>query len=103
MPIPSPALKTSRGRLTRYGLSCGYVERCHYRDGRSLTMWMEHGCIHVRENNPDASHYSWDVFLTLTRARAHFMQRHVTLKAVYNVAPTPYSLRNRIHTTGAQA
>lgn len=44
-------LKTKSGRLTAYGLACGYIEECEY-DGIRTTLWHEGGpTLHVRQHD----------------------------------------------------
>lgn len=65
-------LKDKRGRLTAYGLACGYVET---KDGygRSARLWREHGVYHVRANDAETrARIFWDSFATLKQARARY-------------------------------
>lgn len=71
--MKTTAFYTKRGRLTRYGLACGYIER--KRIGQvETTLWMEHGCLHVRQHDFGASQrVFWDSFdKDLTKARRRF-------------------------------
>ena len=55
-----PALKTKTGRLTRYGLTCGYIETAQSDDGqRSAKLWMEHGVFFVGYYDRDIHHDGW--------------------------------------------
>lgn len=38
-----PNLTDRRGRLTAYGLSCGYVRTWRNRHGADVRLWREHG------------------------------------------------------------
>ena len=79
--------RDKRGRLSAYGLSCGYIELAEY--GKvpvtchivsppfetigpvvTVTLWHEHGAFHVRaHNHADGERISWEVFPTLGKAR----------------------------------
>jgi hypothetical protein len=65
-------LKDKRGRLTAYGLACGYVEKREH-GAINVTLWREHSCYHVRayDNELKACRF-WLSFNSLTKARAHF-------------------------------
>lgn len=43
-------IQTKRGRITRYGLACGYVERSDADEYR-VSLWSEHGVLHVRAHD----------------------------------------------------
>lgn len=70
-----PAFYTSRGWLTKYALGCGYIEQSR-QDGIHTTLWMEHGCIHVRQHDFNKhERVFWDVFdRDLDAARKRFME-----------------------------
>lgn len=68
---PSPTLRTKAGWCTRYALACGYVEQS-YGPGGSVTLWQEHGVLHVRQIAPDGSRVRWDHPKTLRAARTLF-------------------------------
>ena len=67
-----PNFYTSKGRLTDYGLSCGYVET-KWTDSAAhvqVTLWKEHGVYHVRAHSHGiGARLWWDTFRTLTEAR----------------------------------
>lgn len=66
---------TSRGRLTRYGLSCGYIEQRWTKSAANtqVTLWMEHSVFHVRAHCHGLGlRIFWDAFRTLTEARRRF-------------------------------
>jgi hypothetical protein len=58
-----------RGRLTSYGLSCGFIERERVGDV-SITLWREHDCYHVRgHNHATGKRLFWDGYKRLDAAR----------------------------------
>jgi predicted metal-dependent hydrolase len=62
----------TKGRLTSYGLSCGFIER-KQASGVSVTLWREHACYHVRMVECDtARRIFWFSFRTLGDARRHY-------------------------------
>lgn len=65
-------LKDKRGRLTSYGLACGYVET--KADGPLVvTLWREHGAYHVRARNERSGRRAfWESFRLLADARKHY-------------------------------
>lgn len=63
---------TSAGWLTPYALACGYIERAELAGGVSVTLWAEHGTIHVRAHDALRGRVFWDSFETVTAARARF-------------------------------
>lgn len=68
-------LKDKRGRLTDYGLSCGYVEFRELDGGLyTIRLWKEHGAYHVRMHHKYNGRIFWDVFSTLTEARKRYRQ-----------------------------
>lgn len=85
--MKQPSFYNNRGRLTAYGLSCGYVERTETRDGDlSLSLWREHGAFHVREHSRSAGRRFWYSYATLTEARNRYdVAKHV-LRKVYGLA-----------------
>lgn len=69
-----------KGRLTRYALACGYIERFEEM-GNSVTLWMEHGCIHVRQHSHiHNKRIFWESFENLNEARKRFDQAKKKLK-----------------------
>lgn len=76
---------TKAGLLTRYGFSCGYVEKCEPKPGVNLEMWMEHNTFHVRAHNHNSpgGRIFWDVFDgdELTKARKRYSHAKRELKA----------------------
>lgn len=70
----TPAIYNSKGRLTSYGLSCGYVEQKKLSNGCEIKMYMEHGVINIRAFNPDRALVMWDYARHVTAARAAFDQ-----------------------------
>jgi hypothetical protein len=76
--MSGPKFYTASGLLTRYALSCGYVET-KTRGNIRTELYLEHGTFHVRVID-DSSYakrvtLSWDTFRTLTEARAKYRQR----------------------------
>lgn len=74
---------TSRGLLTSYSLSCGYVERASSPpDERGsmveVSLWHEGAVYHVRAHRfgdgPDSGRIAWDCFDTLADARSRFFR-----------------------------
>lgn len=70
--------RTDSGKLNAYAFSCGYIDRREFWDGRegertkgrSVTMWHEHGCYHVRANCLfTAKQVEWFASSKLTDAR----------------------------------
>jgi hypothetical protein len=74
----TPKLYNADGSLTKYGLSCGYIESTRKGDSH-LTMWLEHNCYHVRLTN-DHGRVFWDVFDKLGDARKRYNQAKRGLK-----------------------
>jgi hypothetical protein len=66
-----PVIHNKRGRLTAYGLACGYIEQHSTPLGR-ITLWQEHGTYHVREWLNEQGRTFWHSFPTLTAARKDF-------------------------------
>ena len=68
-----PSFYTRDGWLTAYGLACGYIEK-KIQQGIETTLWMEHGCLHVRQHDFNKHvRIFWDVFdRNLTNARKRF-------------------------------
>ena len=66
-------LKNRAGRLTRYGLSCGYLETKEVGDV-VITMWQEGGpLVHVRAHDFSiGKRLSWESFEKLNDARKYF-------------------------------
>ena len=60
------SLKTKSGKLTAYGLSCGYIEKDRVTD---LAIWHQSGCYHVGGWFND-KHYR-ESFKTLSAARRY--------------------------------
>jgi len=66
------ALADKRGRVTAYGLACGYVET-KSGHGRDVTLWREHGTYHVRATDTETrARVFWDSFATLADARKRY-------------------------------
>lgn len=68
-------MTTQAGRLTRYALSCGDVERWTHKTpvvDIHVTLWMEHGTFHVRAHSRDHGRLAWRAFRTLSEARREF-------------------------------
>lgn len=66
--------RNAKGRLTRYALGCGYVERKDI-GSQSVTMWHEGGpAIHVRQHDGNHGRVFWDTFTTLAAARKRYDQ-----------------------------
>jgi hypothetical protein len=71
----------SRGRLTAYGLSCGYIERKKL-GFISVTLWREHDVYHVRAHDHDTGQrVLWDSFDTLFAARRYYDESESLLPA----------------------
>lgn len=70
-----PGFYTRRGLLTKYGLSCGYIET-KTRNFIRIELYREHETYHLRafDESADAAQFrlSWDTFPTLGAARAHY-------------------------------
>lgn len=75
-------LRRKDGRLTAYGLACGYVEKFEG-GGKILTLWHEGGTVyHVRLYDLDNhTRVFWEGFEKLTEARKLF---DVTKKRMQN-------------------
>lgn len=74
MPSLGIALKTKAGKLTPYGLSCGYVELFEI-GGVTIRLWLEHGTYHVRgHNHTTGQRLYWEAFPgnNLTEARRFY-------------------------------
>lgn len=71
-----PNLYTSKGRLTDYGLSCGYIEQKWAKPTHMhTTLWKEHGVYHVRQHcHGIGARIFWHTFRTLTEARKCFRE-----------------------------
>ncbi len=50
-----PKFYTKRGRLNRYGLACGYIEKTETKVG-SCSLYMDGSVIHVTLFNRDTNH-----------------------------------------------
>lgn len=60
---------TSKGWLTSYALTCGYIEK-HTHNGLQVTLWKEHGVYHVRAHDFNTHmRLFWDVTYSITEAR----------------------------------
>jgi hypothetical protein len=64
-------MKTKTGLLTPYALNCGYVQQID-KDNLRLTLWKEHGALHVRAHDFENGRIFWDFFDTLGAARKRF-------------------------------
>lgn len=70
-----PKLVTRGGRLTNYGLSCGYMER-RYSGELRITLWKEGEGFHVRGvNRLTGKRDFWLTFDKLSDARKCFFGR----------------------------
>lgn len=67
-------IKTDNGRLTSYGLACGYIENKEIKPGIEITLWHEGGPnYHVRAHDFNThTRLFWDTFTKLSRARNRF-------------------------------
>lgn len=65
-------IRTARGRISAYGLACGYVESVYH--GRvNVCLWAEGGCYHVRaHDHGERRRVFWESFRLLSDARKHF-------------------------------
>lgn len=78
--------KTKAGRLTPYALACGYIEKHETKPGTlggsSVTLWLEHGTLHVRQHNRDTGkRVFWECFERLTDARKCFDRAKKSLQS----------------------
>jgi hypothetical protein len=64
-------LHSATGRLTAYGLSCGYVEQ-HEAENIRTTLWKEHGTYHVRAHSENLGRLFWESFRTLGEATKRY-------------------------------
>lgn len=64
-----PKHVTKRGRLTRYALACGYIERKGSDDNRAV-LESEHGVFHVK--GFEKGKHFWESFDNLTAARRFY-------------------------------
>lgn len=71
-PALYPRFRTKAGWLTPYALACGYAELAEASNGERVSLWMEHGALHVRHNAADGSRLLWERVETLTYARRLF-------------------------------
>ncbi len=76
-----PELRTARGRISAYGLACGYAESAYH--GRvNVTLWAEHGVYHVRaHDHGNKRRVFWKSFHRLSDARKHFDHARVLIVA----------------------
>jgi hypothetical protein len=58
----------TKGQLTAYGFSCGYVESKRGKKTHAQ-MYKEHNTYHVRAGNNGERVHTWECFETLTPAR----------------------------------
>jgi len=66
------ALKTAKGQLTPYGLSCGYIEQFNTKDAQ-VSLWGEPTYYCVRAHNfTTGKRLFWETYTTLTAARKHY-------------------------------
>ena len=75
----SPKFCTSRGWLTNYALTCGYVEsqkkEIPFFEGVSVNMWLDSGIYHVRVHDfTHGKRILWECKETLQEAREVFTQ-----------------------------
>jgi len=68
-------LRNQAGRLTAYGLACGYVEQFEYNDQR-ITLWHEGGIVyHVRHHDfKKGERVFWNAYEKLSKARECYDQ-----------------------------
>lgn len=65
-------LMTVDGRVSAYGLACGYIERATLSETQ-LSLWCEHGVYHVRAHDFGGhGRLFWDSFRLLSAARKRF-------------------------------
>ena len=70
---------TAAGWLTRYALSCGYVERFEV-EGRTVTLWYEGGVFHVRACDR-CTRLAWETVERLSAARRLFSKWRAAVAA----------------------
>ena len=72
--MKTPKFVTSRGWLTVYALSCGYIETNKgWKEERKVSMWHEGACFHVRKDYlVHGAPTRWQCFGTLSEARKAF-------------------------------
>ena len=72
-------IKTKRGNLTAYGLSCGYVERLE--DGCIVVQLSHEHCVyHVKKKVTDGKWTIWQSYDTLKEAQQAFKNSGGELK-----------------------
>lgn len=65
---------TKKGKLTSYGLACGYIEQ-EKNNGISTVLWAECNIYHVRQHNHNTGNrIFWHSFHLLNDARQCFKQ-----------------------------
>lgn len=66
-------IKTASGKITGYGLACGYVET-HEKEAKKVELYMEHECYHVRffDKGQQIKWIEWNSTRSLTIARKMF-------------------------------
>lgn len=68
----TPEFHTKSGRLTLYGLSCGYIEQTILGMHR-VRLWREHNCLHVKAfDHGEKLTLAHERFTRLTAARDYF-------------------------------
>lgn len=72
------------GRLSAYGLACGYVER-RERNGISVELWREHGAYHVRAHDSAAGRIHWSGSTSLTTARQTFAVQWLRIRTGFYI------------------
>jgi len=77
--MKEPKFYTKTGKLTRYSLACGYVEKTEI-NGQSLTLWMEYNTLHVRQHcHNHNKRIFWESFDSLTDARKFYNDKKKNL------------------------
>lgn len=66
-------IKGKNGKLTAYGLACGYVET-HEKDTKKVELYVQHECYHVRffDTGKQFKWIEWNSTRSLTDARKMF-------------------------------
>lgn len=73
---------TKRGELTRYALSCGYIEQHIFADGSYKKLWQDSAALHVRYINLQQHEESfWEIFGLCELTAARKLYRSIKNKA----------------------
>lgn len=66
-------LYNKSGKLSAYGLACGYVEKKQGKEKEKI-LFMEHSHYHVKSGKPGEFYHVWEVFERdqLTKARKFY-------------------------------